>query len=382
MSDLKEEFIEGMSQAASTVTIVATDGAAGMAGVTVSAMSSISADTAKPTLLVCVNQSSSAAEPIVENGVFSVNLLRDNQVKVSDVFAGRFGHSRDEKFSVTNWTTGETGAPLLDGALTSFDCNLVADQIVGTHHVFFGEVQQVRHSGRGHALVYASRSYRTISNIPAPFGSSERDETAARLACLNSIAHRILPDILERHAGKEALCPVEVWDSDQDEALLSLLTGDADLALIYDRDVPTSLKVTELASYRPYILLHDGHRLLDRQEIALQDLADDPLILLESPASRDYFLSVLGQAGVKAKVAMSVRSFELVRSLVARSLGYTILVSPPEAASALGGQGLHVRPIAGEVEPIKLVLAERPDVEPSQPVAALLKSICDNFGCN
>jgi flavin reductase len=166
MSDLRQDFIDGMAQAAATVTIVATDGLAGKAGVTVSAMSSVSADTEKPTLLVCVNDSTSAARRIIKNGVFSVNLLSDNQMKVSEIFAGRFGHGEEEKFAATNWSSGASGAPLLGGALASFDCKLVGDHIVGTHHVFFGEVEQVGRSGHGRALVYASRSYRTISSNP------------------------------------------------------------------------------------------------------------------------------------------------------------------------------------------------------------------------
>ena len=54
--DLKKRFFDGMSQAACTVNVVTTDGAAGRAGVTVSAMSSVSADTPRPTLLVFLLQ--------------------------------------------------------------------------------------------------------------------------------------------------------------------------------------------------------------------------------------------------------------------------------------------------------------------------------------
>ncbi len=52
MSDLRQDFLDGMSCVAATVNVVATDGPAGRAGVTVSAMSSVSADTEKPVLLV------------------------------------------------------------------------------------------------------------------------------------------------------------------------------------------------------------------------------------------------------------------------------------------------------------------------------------------
>ena len=83
----RDLFIEGMSHAASTVNIVTTDGPAGRAGVTVSAMCSVTADA--PTLLVCVHQKSAACEAILANGVFCVNVLRDDQALISDTFAGR-----------------------------------------------------------------------------------------------------------------------------------------------------------------------------------------------------------------------------------------------------------------------------------------------------
>ena len=50
----RESFIAAMRCAASTVTVVTTAGDAGRCGVTVSAMSSISAD--PPSVLICVNQ--------------------------------------------------------------------------------------------------------------------------------------------------------------------------------------------------------------------------------------------------------------------------------------------------------------------------------------
>jgi len=70
----RDLFIEGMSHAASTVNIVTTDGPAGRAGVTVSAMCSVTADA--PTLLVCVHQKSAACEAILANGVLGQRFTR------------------------------------------------------------------------------------------------------------------------------------------------------------------------------------------------------------------------------------------------------------------------------------------------------------------
>src|SRR5258708_16349690 len=77
--ELRAQFLDGMSRAVFCVNVVTTDGPAGRAGVTVSAMSSISADGNSPTVLVCIHHHSKTAAPIVENAPCAINLLRDPQ---------------------------------------------------------------------------------------------------------------------------------------------------------------------------------------------------------------------------------------------------------------------------------------------------------------
>ncbi|WP_421707214.1 flavin reductase [Algihabitans sp.] len=170
--DLRRRFLEGMSRVATTVSVVTTDGPGGRAGVTVSAMSSVSADGPQPVLLVCVHRDSPAAAAIRTNGVFCVNLLRDEQAGVSDVFAGRIKTVDGDKFSCALWTTLATGAPLAEDRLVAFDCRLLQEQAVGTHHVFFGAVQAVAPApgeaageAPGRALLYADRAYGTPARL-------------------------------------------------------------------------------------------------------------------------------------------------------------------------------------------------------------------------
>ncbi|MGI9316217.1 MAG: flavin reductase family protein [bacterium] len=161
-SGLRNKFLSGMSRAACTVNVVTTDGEAGRAGVTVSAMSPVSADTEKPTLLVCVHFLSPAAEKIIQNGVFCVNVLRDNQTHISDTFAGRSNHKSSDKFECAQWTTQVTGAPRVTDSLVSFDCRLVSNIKVGTHYVFFGEAEDIQVASDGSPLIYAERAYGTV----------------------------------------------------------------------------------------------------------------------------------------------------------------------------------------------------------------------------
>lgn len=170
---LRSAFLEGMSHMASTVNIVTTDGPEGRAGVTVSAMSSVSADTPVPSLLVCIHQMSSACSAILKNGVFCVNVLRDDQSYISDTFAGLLTTADGDKFACAEWVTQRTGAPRVVDPLVAFDCRLTHSELIGTHHVMFGEVEDIFIGQQGLPLIYANRAYGTPARLdPAAFGAA------------------------------------------------------------------------------------------------------------------------------------------------------------------------------------------------------------------
>lgn len=165
------DFLDAMSRTATGVNVVTTDGSAGKAGLTVSAMSSVSADGLAPQLLVCINRNGSAAQPILENGVFVLNVLRDDQTSISDVFAGRHASNGMDRFSYARWVPMATGAPRLVDPLAAFDCHIAHVHLVGTHYVIFGAVVGIFIADSGKPLVYTRRAYTSLQSpgsSPAP----------------------------------------------------------------------------------------------------------------------------------------------------------------------------------------------------------------------
>lgn len=158
-SDLRARFLAAMRKSASTVTIVATDGPAGRAGITVSAMTSVSADTPQPTLLACIHHESPAALRIHANRVFCVNVLRDDQAHLSDIFAGRRKQTVPDRFAAASWLPAPSGAPRLQDALMAFDCSLASCHRIGAHDVFFGAVGEIFIADKGAPLLYINRAY-------------------------------------------------------------------------------------------------------------------------------------------------------------------------------------------------------------------------------
>lgn len=376
--ELRQRFLGGMSHAACTVNIVTTDGAAGRAGVTVSAMSSVSADTPKPTLLVCVHHMSPAAAMILENGVFCVNVLRDDQSYISDTFAGRFKGQVEDKFDCAEWTTQRTGAPRVVDPLVSFDCRMVSSERVGTHYVFFGEVEDIFVAERGSPLIYAKRAYGSATRIDPAASIRSGAEAVARnlsVGCFHTFGPYILPELLTRMNGGVDLTLVE---GDQRRVQESLLAGETELALLYDLDLSDDLATQTLTELKPYVLLAEGHALAEKAELSPHDLADYPMVLLNAPPSGDYFQAIMRNAGVEPNIAFKSASFEMVRGMVGHGLGYALLATKPASAMTYDGRALLARPLSAETQPSRVVLASRKGIQLSK-AADEFARLCREF---
>lgn len=153
-------FREGMSRLAAAVNLVTTDGKAGRAGLTATAVTSVT--DAPATLIICVNSLSHAGLAIEENGVFAVNVLAAGKQDFADAFGGPNKLPGDKRFDLGQWVPGPTGSPLLVGALASFDCRIVGSKVVATHRVVFGEVVDVRLGQPEDPLLYFQRHYRSL----------------------------------------------------------------------------------------------------------------------------------------------------------------------------------------------------------------------------
>ncbi|MDI3306715.1 MAG: flavin reductase [Acetobacteraceae bacterium] len=161
MSVTRQEFRDAMARLGAAVNVITTAGPAGRAGFTASAVCSVTDD--PPTLLVCMNRNASSAPALKANGVLCVNTLAANQREVSVVFSGVTKCSLEERFAAGTWSELVTGAPVLEGAVVSFDCR-VADMVEkGTHTVLFADVLAIRHGRRhGAGLIYFGRDYHPV----------------------------------------------------------------------------------------------------------------------------------------------------------------------------------------------------------------------------
>ncbi|MFT8775355.1 MAG: flavin reductase [Gluconacetobacter liquefaciens] len=155
-----QRFRDGMALLAGAVTIVTTDGENGRHGFTATAVCSVS-DT-PPTLLVCINRTTSAHPHVLDHGVLAVNVLGGAQQTLSSAFGSR-SKTMDERFEGARWRQGVTGAPLLEGALATFECRVERVVEAGTHTVVFAQVLDVHLAGeQTDGLVWFARRYAVV----------------------------------------------------------------------------------------------------------------------------------------------------------------------------------------------------------------------------
>ena len=100
---------------------------------------------------------------------------------------------------------------------------------------------------------------------------------------------------------------------------------------------------------QPYALLPEGHRFAQRAKVSLHDLVLEPMVLLDVLPSRNYFVSIFEERGLKPNIQFSSPSIEMVRGMVGHGFGFSILVTRPHSRYTYDGQKLVCVPLAEQV---------------------------------
>jgi flavin reductase (DIM6/NTAB) family NADH-FMN oxidoreductase RutF len=150
---------EAMRAWSSGVTIVTAVHNGETHGMTVSSFTSISLD--PPQVVVSIQTDSRTHRLIWKSRAFAVTILNADQQELSDRFAGLVPDGEDRLAGVDTEIL-LTGAPLVRGGLSWFDCRVTQTIPVGTNTLFLAEVVAAQSHGNGLPLVYYDRGYRRI----------------------------------------------------------------------------------------------------------------------------------------------------------------------------------------------------------------------------
>lgn len=224
----------------------------------------------------------------------------------------------------------------------------------------------IRQKGRGLQLTPAGR--RLLPEARALLAHAEEVRAAGEEAggglrgsltvgCFRTAAPFLLPALLETFGAEQPDVGLDFMEGPSDELAAALLAGRCEIALLYDQDLPPGIATEPVRTMVPYALMAPSHPLARRTSVGLEELAPYPMIMLDVPPSKDYYRDMYREAGVEPNVRHCASSYELVRALVGRNLGYAPLLSRPRVDRSYEGRRLVQIDIHGDPLTNELVLA-------------------------
>jgi DNA-binding transcriptional LysR family regulator len=159
------------------------------------------------------------------------------------------------------------------------------------------------------------------------------------VGCFVTLAPYYLPPLFSECTRRHPGIQIDVVEGETDDLVRALTAGHLDFALTYGLGLSAEpeLRAETIALAPAYVIVPAGHPLAGRDSVDLAELSAEPLVLLDLPHSRDYFHSLVAATGTAPDVRYRTRSYETVRSLVARGLGYSVLNQRPVTSQTYGG---------------------------------------------
>jgi flavin reductase (DIM6/NTAB) family NADH-FMN oxidoreductase RutF len=95
---------------------------------------------------------------------YVINVLAADQLAVCN----RFAYGKGDRFADTAYTLGQSGLPILDGALAWFECHNRSRHEEGDHVIFVGEVERCGFSDGTAPLVYQGGQFSSTAPLHKP----------------------------------------------------------------------------------------------------------------------------------------------------------------------------------------------------------------------
>ncbi len=156
-STIKDQFRQAMRGVASTVFLATTRALGGNAGMTATAVCSLSFDPVS--VLICVNRSNSFIRALEASGRFALNILSRDDEEVARAFGSPGG--REHRFALGDWYDLD-GLPALRSSLSAIACIVAGHMDFGSHRIYVGQVSQVDNRDGRTELLFCQGAYHSL----------------------------------------------------------------------------------------------------------------------------------------------------------------------------------------------------------------------------
>ncbi|MEB3766494.1 LysR family transcriptional regulator [Acinetobacter sp. MD2] len=192
--------------------------------------------------------------------------------------------------------------------------------------------------------------------LAANFSGSVRGPL--KLGCFTAFAPMLYAEIIHGFSNLYKSVDLELCEGDQEVLINGLQRNVLDVVLTYDLNIDDNfIHFEPLASLPPYALFSEEHPLAQAPAVTLEELSEQPMILLDMPYSNDYFISLFKKNNLNPKIVKTSKNSEVIRAMVANNIGYSILNVRPKINTSLDGKRLVRVRISGEQRPMQIGLA-------------------------
>jgi DNA-binding transcriptional LysR family regulator len=220
--------------------------------------------------------------------------------------------------------------------------------------------QGISSTPQGRALVAEARALLKQAEDFQRLGRELAGELAGelRVGCLVTLAATVVPAVLRSFATAHPGIDVTLAESGQEGLVEGLRSGELDLAITYDLSREPGLVFEGIRDLPPVVLVAAGHPLAGAPSVPLGRLAREPLVLLDLPISREYFLGLFRSRRLAPRIGARSRYLDVVCSMVGNGAGYSLLNVPPSSGRAADGSRLATVRLAGSHRALRLGLLQ------------------------
>lgn len=251
----------------------------------------------------------------------------------------------------------------------------------------FGVQLFIRHHAQGLSLTPAGHTLlreakRLVEQAGALYAVASEATQQIRgqisVGCLVTLAPMLMPELSHSFTASFSDTVVHQADMDQEKLFDALRAAEIDVAMTYDMQIPEDIDFLPLASLPPHAVVAETDPLAGSASVSLAELAEKPLILLDLPMSREYFLSIFMAHGLRPRIASRSIHPEVIRTMVANGYGYTLANVRPRSDMALDGRKVVRVSLSDELPPLRVGVASLSRLKKSRLVSSF-EQHCANF---
>lgn len=283
-----------------------------------------------------------------------------------------------------NITSGAANAHISQSAMSASLSTL--EKALGTS-IFQRERRGITLTPAGHALLRkAKHLVEELEDLQATAQQLDRGlQGPLIVGCYSTLAPSIMPSIITSFLEIYPEIDLRFIEGSDEELVEALHQGRCELLLTYDYRLEQffphrALQYEVLTSATPYAVVPADHQLAQQDRVGLDQLAEEPLVLLDLAPAPEYFLQIFDSHNLAPQIRFRTKSHQLIFGLVDQGLGCSILtqVLTPRGAAPL--HGVAVKPLSTALTPLPIVALSAAGVRRTQRSTAFVKHVKHSLG--